>query len=358
MTPNNRVLVGMSGGVDSTMSVLMLKEQGYEVEGVYMKLHSKPGYHEIHLERARKAADFAGVRLHVLDLQNEFEAKVFLPFIDTYKEGHTPNPCALCNRNIKFGAMVRFADSLGIYHVATGHYIKSDGQYLIQAEDDSKDQSYFLFYIDKSIVPRLLFPLGTKHKSDIKARAASIKGLESFASQAESSEICFVETTYTDVLKEYTDVDQEGEVLDLEGKVVGTHRGYMHYTIGKRKGFTVHGAHDPHFVVEIRPKTNQIVVGPREALECYGVMIDQVNLFDERREFECIVKLRYRNAGVACHVRIDGNQGIVTLKEPAFGVASGQAAVFYDGDTMLGGGWISSTFQLGQVPSSPVGDQA
>ncbi|MEA3522167.1 MAG: tRNA 2-thiouridine(34) synthase MnmA [Campylobacterota bacterium] len=343
MRVNNRVLVGMSGGVDSTIATLLLQEEGYEVEGVYMKLHNKPGYHEIHQARAQKAADYAGITLHVIDLQDEFEEKVFLPFIDTYKDGKTPNPCALCNRNLKFGAMARFADEVGAYHIATGHYIKTDATYLMQADDDSKDQSYFLFYINKAIVPRLLFPLGTYQKSDIKAKAASLQGLESFSSQAESSEICFVETSYTDVLKEYVDVDKEGDVLDLEGKVVGKHKGYMHYTIGKRRGFSVHGAHDPHFVVSIKPELNQIVVGKRASLECYGVSIDNINMFDNRKSFDTVVKLRYRNPGVACHVEIENTTAIITLKEPVLGVATGQAAVFYDDDKLIGGGWITST---------------
>lgn len=331
----------MSGGVDSTVSTLLLKEQGYEVEGVYMKLHSKPGYHEIHQARAQKAADFAGVKLHILDLQEQFNEKVFTPFIETYKEGKTPNPCALCNRNIKFGAMVAYADSIGADFVATGHYIRHDGQYLLQAQDDTKDQSYFLFYIDPALVPRLLFPLGERHKSDIKAFAAGIEGLESFASQSESSEICFVETTYVDVLKPYVSVDQDGDVLDLDGNVVGTHKGYMHYTIGKRKGFTVRGAHDPHFVVEIRPQTNQIVVGPREALECHRVELERVNMFDGRKEFACEVKLRYRTTAVSCRVKIEGERAMVELDEPVLGVASGQAGVFYEGERLLGGGWIA-----------------
>ena len=330
----------MSGGVDSTVSTLLLKEQGYDVEGVYMKLHAKPGYHEIHLARAQKAADFAGVKLHVLDLQEKFDEKVFKPFIETYKEGRTPNPCALCNRNIKFGAMVEFADSIGADYVATGHYIRHDDHNLIQAEDDTKDQSYFLFYIDKKILPRLIFPLGESKKSDVKALAASIRGLESFAKQPESTEICFVETTYTDVLKDYVNVDQDGEVLDTQGNVVGIHKGYMHYTIGKRRGFTVRGAHEPHFVLEILPKTNQIVVGKREELECNHVTIGNINMFDDRTSFDTTVKLRYRSKAVPCHVEIEGDKGTIELKEPVLGVAKGQAAVFYDGDRLIGGGWI------------------
>jgi tRNA-uridine 2-sulfurtransferase len=337
-----KVLVGMSGGVDSTITTLLLKEEGYEVEGLYMKLHSKPGYHEIHLARAQKAAEYVGIKLHVLDLQEEFKKNVFQPFIDTYEKGKTPNPCALCNRTMKFGEMIKFADKVGAEFLATGHYIKNDGQYFYQAEDDTKDQSYFLFYVNKEILPRLLFPLGSRHKSDIKKMAASIEGLESFSSQAESSEICFVETTYTDVLKEYVKVDQVGEVLDTDGNVIGEHKGYMHYTIGKRKGFTVHGAHDPHFVLSINPQKNQIVVGKKEELACYSVVLDNLNMFSNETEFDTTVKLRYRTKAVPCHVKIENDKAYLTLKESVFGVAVGQAAVFYDNDKLVGGGWIAS----------------
>ena len=330
----------MSGGVDSTVTSILLQKEGYEVVGVYLKLHNKPGYHEENFEKVKRVAAYLDVEVHFHDLAGEFKGKVYDYFVDTYKEGLTPNPCVMCNRNIKFGEMVEFAESLGIDKVATGHYIKCDGDFLYMAEDDTKDQSYFLAQVRKETLKKLVFPLGTWLKDDVKAFAAKIPVLADFATQRESSEICFVENDYTEVLERHMNIDLEGDTVDVEGNVVGKHKGYMHYTIGKRRGFTVDGAHDPHFVVAIKPEKNQIVVGKREALEVNTFDIRQINLFEEATEFDSTVKVRYRTKAIPCKVKIDGDKGTVLMPESVFGLAYGQVAVFYEGDKVIGSGVI------------------
>lgn len=337
---NKKILVGMSGGVDSTVTSILLQKEGYEVVGVYMKLHHKEGYHEANIEKVKRVGEYLGIEVHIHDLSTQFKDKVYDYFVDTYKEGLTPNPCVMCNRNIKFGEMVAFADSLGINKVATGHYIKCDGDFLYMAEDETKDQSYFLAQVRKETLKKLLFPLGTWLKSDVKAYASKIPILSDFATQKESSEICFVENDYTEVLERHMNIDQEGETVDIEGNVVGKHKGYMHYTIGKRRGFTVDGAHDPHFVLEIKPEKNQIVVGKKEELEVNSFSIKQINLFEELSEFDATVKVRYRTRAIACKVKIEAEVGHVEMQESVFGLAYGQVAVFYDGDRVIGSGII------------------
>lgn len=335
-----KVLVGMSGGVDSTVTSILLQKEGYEVEGVYMKLHDKPGYHEENFAKAQRVGEYLGVKVHFLDLSKAFNDQVYSYFVESYKEGLTPNPCVMCNRNIKFGKMVEFADTVGAEYVATGHYIKCDGEFIYMAEDPNKDQSYFLCEVKKEVLPRLIFPLGTWVKEDVKAYAANIEVLKDFATQRESSEICFVENTYDEVLAKHMNIDMPGETVDTEGNVVGTHKGYMHYTIGKRRGFFVNGAHDPHFVIDIKPETNQIVVGTKEKLEENAFEVKQINLFKELSEFDCMVKVRYRTSAVPCHVVINDGKAKVVLDEPVFGLAKGQIAAFYEDDKLLGGGVI------------------
>ena len=265
-----------------------------------------------------------------------------MPFINTYKEGKTPNPCALCNRFIKLGKLLEFAKNLGCEKLATGHYARLENGCIKVAVDESKDQSYFLANADKEALQYLIFPLGEMKKEDVKKFASTIEVLKSFATQKESSEICFVENTYVDVLEQFMDTKIKGEVLDSSGKVVGEHNGYMHYTIGKRRGFEVRGAHDPHFVLKINPKENQIVVGTKEELKTKEFKLENINLFIDKKAFNCEVKIRYRSKSVSCEVLVDENLNAqISLKEPVYGLASGQMAVFYEEDRVIASGFIS-----------------
>lgn len=330
----------MSGGVDSTVTAVLLQRDGYDVTGVYMKLHDNEAYHKENFDRVKLVAGYLDIPVHFHDLSQTFKQDVYDYFVEGYKDGITPNPCIMCNRTIKFGAMVEFADSLGIEFVATGHYLRKDDHFIYKAVDESKDQSYFLAEVNKNVIPRLIFPLGEWLKEDVKFFASEIPILSSFATQKESSEICFVENDYTEILQKHMDIDREGEVLDSEGNIVGKHKGYMHYTIGKRRGFTVDGAHDPHYVMSLDPDSNQIVVGTHEKLSEKEFFVENINLFEDINDFRCEVKVRYRTTAISARVTIDGSKGIVLLDKPVFGLAKGQFAVFYDGDRLLGGGII------------------
>ena len=335
-----KILVAMSGGVDSTVTAYKLQEQGHEIEGVYMKLHADTLAHEENIRKVKKVSNFLGIKYHILDLQAKFNDFVYNPFVSTYKNGLTPNPCVLCNRNIKLGALLDFAKELGMDKLATGHYIQIRDGLLTEAVDDTKDQSYFLANVKKESLAFVIFPLGGMLKSDVKKFASTIKILEEFSTQKESSEICFVPDTYTEILKQHMDIDKPGKVLNTKGEVVGEHKGYMHYTIGKRRGFTVRGAHDPHFVVSINAKDNEIVVGLKEDLNVKSFSIKDINMFVDDLDFECSVKIRYRSPKTQCRVHVNGTKATVELYEIVQGLAAGQMAVFYRDDQVIGGGWI------------------
>lgn len=337
-----KVMVGMSGGIDSSVTAYMLQKEGYEVEGIYLKLHHRTdGYHESNLEYIEGVTKFLGITYHVLDLTNEFKEEVYDYFINSYLEGTTPNPCVKCNRQIKFGAMLDFAKKHGASYLATGHYAKTDGKFFYEADDKSKDQSYFLSQIKKEALPYMMFPLSTYKKEDIIKFGSELDvAYKKITEKNESQEICFVETVYTDVVKKHANIDMPGDVLDTDGNIVGEHKGYMHYTIGKRRGFTVKGAHVPHFVTSLNPKDNTITVGEKQALKINEVEVENLNMYLDDKEFECTVKLRYRSVSTPCKVKIDGAKATIKLNEPAFGVASGQLAVFYDEQKVIGSGWI------------------
>jgi len=335
-----KILVAMSGGVDSTVTAYKLKEEGHEIEGVYMRLHADDLAHEENIKKVKKVADFLGIKYHVLDLQAKFNDFVYNPFVSTYKDGLTPNPCVLCNRNIKLGALMDFAKELGMDKLATGHYIQIRDGLLTEAVDDTKDQSYFLANVKKESLKSVLFPLGDMLKVDVKKFAQNIEVLKEFSTQKESSEICFVPNTYTEILQKHMDIDKPGNVLNKKGEVVGEHKGYMHYTIGKRKGFTVRGAHDAHYVTAINSKTNEITVGLKEDLNVNEFKIKDINMFIDDKDFECSVKIRYRSPKSECSVHIDGTNASVKLYGHVQGLAAGQMAVFYRDDQVVGGGWI------------------
>ncbi len=335
-----KILVAMSGGVDSTVTAYKLKEEGHKIEGVYMRLHNDDLAHEENIRKVKKVADFLGIKYHVLDLQDKFNDFVYNPFVNTYKDGLTPNPCVLCNRNIKLGALMDFTKELGMDRLATGHYIQLRDGLLTEAVDDTKDQSYFLANVKKKSLETILFPLGGMLKVDVKKFAQTIEVLQEFSTQKESSEICFVPNTYTEILEKHMDIDRPGKVLNLKGEVVGEHKGYMHYTIGKRKGFTVFGAHDAHYVVSINASKNEIVVGLKDDLNVSEFKVKDINMFIDDKDFECSVKIRYRSPKSECSVHVDGVNATVKLYGTVQGLAAGQMAVFYRDDQVVGGGWI------------------
>lgn len=340
-----KVMVGMSGGIDSSVTAYMLQNEGYEVEGIYLKLHNRTdGYHEKNLAYIEDVAKFLNIKYHILDLTNEFSKEVHDYFVDSYLTGTTPNPCVKCNKQIKFGAMLDFAKQHGASYLATGHYAKTDSKFFYEADDKTKDQSYFLSQVDKNALQYMMFPLSTYKKEDIVKFGAKLDvAYKKITEKSESQEICFVETVYTDVVKKHANIDQEGDVLDENGKVIGKHKGFAHYTIGKRRGFTVHGAHEPHFVTKLIPKDNTIVVGKKEALEVNEVIGNNLNMFIDDSKFSCNVKLRYRSVSTPCEVEIKDEKVYISLKEPVFGVAIGQLAVFYDKEKVIGSAWIEST---------------
>ncbi len=336
----SKILVAMSGGVDSTVTAYKLKNAGHDIEGVYMRLHDDVLAHEENIRKVKKVADYLDIKYHVLDLSDKFNDFVYEPFVNTYKNGLTPNPCVLCNRNIKFGALLDFTKELGMDKLATGHYVQIKDGLITEAIDDSKDQTYFLANVKKENLAFIEFPLGTMHKVDVKKFAATIEVLKEFSTQKESSEICFVPNAYTDILKKHMDIDKPGNVLNTQGEVVGTHKGYMHYTIGKRRGFDVKLAHEPHYVTAINAKTNEITVGLKEDLNIKEFKIKDINMFIDEQDFECSVKIRYRSPKIKCSVHVEGKNARVTLYEDVQGLAAGQMAVFYRKNQVIGGGWI------------------
>lgn len=334
------VLIGLSGGIDSSMSAKYLKDSGYKVRGLYFKVHPLEENHKKALENVDKVSKYLGIDYEVVDLKKEFNDTVFQNFLQRYQEGLTPNPCVICNREIKFKKVLEIADQLQCDKIATGHYVRNKDGFLHKGVDSAKDQSYFLFNIEKKSLGRILFPLGEKIKDAIKKEAMQIPLFRSIAEGRESSEICFVNTDYTDLIQQHLQVDQTGNALDENGQIVGTHKGYMHYTVGKRRGFDIPLSHDKLYVKSTNPADNTITIAKRESLFADYLEADNLNMFIDDTAFECKTKIRYNGEPISANVTIMSGLAKITLKKPAFAIAKGQSAVFYQGNKLIGGGFI------------------
>ena len=365
MTDNSqiKVIVGMSGGVDSSVSAYLLQQQGYQVEGLFMKNWEEDDSDEYcsaatDLADAQAVCDKLGIKLHTVNFAAEYWDNVFELFLAEYKAGRTPNPDILCNKEIKFKAFLEFAaEDLGANYIATGHYVRRDdstGQArLLRGLDNNKDQSYFLYTLSHEQVAQSLFPVGDLEKPQVRAIAEQL-GLAT-AKKKDSTGICFIgERKFREFLARYLPA-QPGAIETVDGKVIGEHQGLMYHTLGQRKGLRIGGLKDgdenPWYVVDKDVERNVLVVAqghnhPR--LYSDGLIAKQLHWVDRKertKPFDCVVKTRYRQQDIPCHVEpLDNDTIKVTFTSPQAAVTPGQSAVFYLGEECLGGGIIEQRF--------------
>ena len=345
----------MSGGVDSSTVAALLAEQGHEVVGVTLQLYDhgqaagKKGAccagQDIH--DAARVAGKLGIPHYVLDYEKRFRSEVIEDFAETYVRGETPVPCIRCNETVKFRDLLAVARDLGAASLATGHYARrvdgKDGPELHRAADTGRDQSYFLYRTTREQLGFLRFPLGGLTKDQTRDLASRFD--LPVAQKPDSQDICFVPSgSYGElVAKLRPEASEPGEIVDQAGHVLGRHPGVIHFTVGQRKGLGVAAA-EPLYVLKLEPETRRVVVGPHEALGARRISLSAVNWLGPSppaEGFKASVKLRSAQAPLPATVTLDGNgAGEVMLDTPAFGVAPGQACVAYDGDRLLGGGWI------------------
>lgn len=355
-----RVVAAMSGGVDSSLAAALLVEAGYEVIGVTMNLwpEEEPGVVEARggccglgaVFDARAVADCLGIPHYVVNFRDAFEEDVVAPFVAEYARGRTPNPCLLCNRRIKFAALLDRAEDLGADWVATGHYARTEQdpatgrRLLLRARDGAKDQTYALYGLTQGQLARALFPIGALTKPEVR-RMALARGLAT-ATKPDSQELCFVAARgrYTDVLRgRAPHAFRPGPIVDLAGRVVGRHEGIAAFTLGQRRGLGVAGG-ERLYVVALDPDANAVVVGPEEALYRSELLADDLNwiAFEEPEgPIACRAQVRYRGEAAPCTVEPMGDgRARVVFEAPVRAPTPGQAVVFYDGETVLGGGTI------------------
>lgn len=361
-----RVLVGMSGGIDSSAVCLMLQEQGYEVVGVTMRVWDLPRHFDSgtltphFIQEARSLAERLGIAHYVADERDGFRSIVVQNFIDEYLHGRTPNPCVMCNPMFKFRMLTEWADRLDCDFIATGHYVQlttgAEGQrYVTCGIDIQKDQSYFLWRLGQDVLRRCIFPLGGMTKPEVRAYLRS-RGYALKANDGESMEVCFIERDYRDFLRQQIpDLDTRigpGKYVDSEGRTIGSHSGYAYYTIGQRKGLGI-ALGKPAFVLKINAEKNVVMLGTAEQLQTEDLLLEQWS-FVSAEDFaaaDLTVRIRYRSQPVPCRVRqvtditAAGNGKkllLVHLQQCVSAVTPGQSAVFYRKNVLVGGAYIAS----------------
>ena len=361
--PTMTTVLAMSGGVDSSAAAVLLQEGGHDVVGLFMRsgatseacelddsplpvlapAHKQGCCSASDAADARRVSDRLDIPFHAVNFSGAFD-RIKDYFVDEYLAGRTPNPCVRCNHWIKFGKLWDFAQSIGADRIATGHYARIeeiDGEAaLLRGVDPNKDQSYVLFGIRRDLLPRVLFPCGTFAKPDIRRRA-ELAGLR-VATKADSQEICFVpDNDYAGFVARHRDMPETaGHLVDTAGAVVGQHTGYEKFTVGQRKGLGI-AFGEPRFVIRIEPDSRNVVIGTKDELGVAALTGSEANwLTDTPKHFRAHAQIRYRHEPAACEVTRDGNRIQVVFDQSQPGVAPGQAVVIYDGDRVLGGGWI------------------
>ena len=340
----------MSGGVDSSVAAALAAESGAEVIGVTMQLYD----HGEAVKRtgsccagqdiydARQVADRLGIAHYVLDYESRFRSGVIDRFADEYAAGRTPVPCSLCNQGVKFTDLIAFARDLGADCLVTGHYVRRvvNGERieLHKGAEIARDQSYFLYGTTREQLDFLRFPLGDLPKGEVRQIAAEVE--LPVAAKPDSQDICFVpDGDYASLVKKLRpETASDGEIVDLGGRVIGRHQGVVHFTVGQRRGIDIGGQAEPLYVIRIEPEAQRLVVGPRRALAVEAMRIEEVNwIGEDQRE----VSVKVRSLAPPVPGTVDGDS--FAFDRPEFGVAPGQAAVFYEGTRLLGGGWIAET---------------